>query len=353
MPKSDVIVNVPGITVKKVINLRTRTVLVQAVCTAKGPCPHCGAQRLRNKGKFIRQVRHQSIGLRNSVLRIQARKFRCLVCLRYFRQPLPGVLPRHRATQKLKEQVFKLHSQGISQVDLESRFHVSQSTLERYFHEYYWREHQKILHRDCPSVLGIDEHFFSRGKRFATTLCDLRKHRVFDVVDGRSQVSLASFLEQLPGKEAVKVICMDLSTTYRRIAKHYFPNAKVVADRFHVIRLINHLAMQAYTSIDPTIKYNRGLLAVLRTHPERLSSKRKQLRDYYFQNNKAIEAIYAFKQQLHSLLMIKHQTQQECQELIPKLINMIAQLKSSPIRPLAKLGKTLYRWREEIASVVV
>jgi transposase len=35
-------------------------------------------------------------------------------------------------------------------------------------------------------VLGIDEHTLHKGMRFATTFVDLKSHRVFDVVPGRS-----------------------------------------------------------------------------------------------------------------------------------------------------------------------
>ena len=41
-----------------------------------------------------------------------------------------------------------------------------------------------------PRVLGIDEHFFTRKKGFATTLCDLGSHKIYDVVLGRSELSL-------------------------------------------------------------------------------------------------------------------------------------------------------------------
>lgn len=68
---------------------------------------------------------------------------------------------------------------------------------------------------------------------------------------------------------------MDLSSTYRKLVRRYFPNAKIVADRFHVIRLINQLALQTYQTLDPTMKYNRGLLGALRTHPERLKPKQQ------------------------------------------------------------------------------
>jgi len=93
--------------------------------------------------------------------------------------------------------------------------------------------------RNCPLVLGIDEHFFTRRKGFATTLCDLKNHKIYDVVLGRSELSLETYFQGLQGKEQVKVVCMDLATHYRSLVRKHFPKAKIVADRFHVIRLIN------------------------------------------------------------------------------------------------------------------
>ena len=63
-----------------------------------------------------------------------------------------------------------------------------------------------------PGGLGIDEHFFSRRHGYATTFCDLKHHRVYDVVLGRSEAALEGYLAQLPGKERVQVVCMDLAT---------------------------------------------------------------------------------------------------------------------------------------------
>lgn len=54
------------------------------------------------------------------------------------------------------------------------------------------------------------------------------------------------------------VVGIDLSSSYRSLVKRYFPNAKIVADRFHVIRLINQLSLQTFHQIDPAMKYQRG-----------------------------------------------------------------------------------------------
>jgi transposase len=89
---------------------------------------------------------------------------------------------------------------------------------------------------------------------------------VFDVLPGRSGASLRSYLKQLPGKEQVRVIVMDLSETYRQIARQYFPNAMIVADRFHVIRLVNQHFLKLRQSHDPEGRKNRGLLSLIRRH---------------------------------------------------------------------------------------
>jgi len=73
----------------------------------------------------------------------------------------------------------------------------------------------------AQQVLGIDEHFFTRRKGFATTLCDLKNHKIYDMVLGRSELSLESYFQRLEGKAQVKVVCMDLATHYRSLRKHF------------------------------------------------------------------------------------------------------------------------------------
>jgi len=63
----------------------------------------------------------------------------------------------------------------------------------------------------CPPVLGIDEHFFTRRLGYATTFCDLRHHKVYDVVLGRSEAALESYLQRLEGREQVRVVCLHLA----------------------------------------------------------------------------------------------------------------------------------------------
>ncbi|WP_141710176.1 transposase, partial [Legionella parisiensis] len=179
----------------------------------------------------------------------------------------------------------------------------------------------------------------------------LRKHKVFDVVKGRSEGDLRAYLQQLPGKERVKVICMDLSSTYRSMVKKYFPNAMIVADRFHVIRLIQHQCMMTYRELSSEIKNNRRILALLRTRPDNLTEEKKAKRDAFLMQNPAIDAIYQFQQRLHSLLMKRALTQHACRKVIPTFLDMLVELKQSAFKALASLGKTLGAWKDEVARM--
>ena len=214
-------------------------------------CPHCAGTRVRSKGLYHRQVRHEDWGLRHCTLQVQAVKWRCLDCGRQFRQRLPGILPCQRASEAFRSAIFTQHLDGINRSRLGRREGIGAATVERYFRHGLQRRFSERHSGRCPPVLGIDEHFFTRKKGFATTLCDLRKHKVYDVVLGRSEASLEGYLQDLQGRDQVRVVCMDLSTTYRALVRKYFPKARIVADRFHVIRLVNHHFLACWRDLDP------------------------------------------------------------------------------------------------------
>ena len=79
---------------------------------------------------------------------------------------------------------------------------------------------------------------------FATTIADLSHHRIYDIIKGKKHSDIESTLMSYKGREKVKVVCMDLSSGYRSIVRRCFPRAKIVADRFHVIRLVLYHFME-------------------------------------------------------------------------------------------------------------
>jgi transposase len=314
-------------------------------------CAHCRGTALRSKGWIERRVRHEDWGLRHCVLAIRVPKSRCLSCGRYSRQPLPGILPCQRASEAFQKAIYQQHLDGINRSRLGRREHIGAATVERYFRRGLQRQFKEWHPARCPTVLGIDEHFFTRRQGYATTLCDLHNRKVYDVVLGRSQAALETYLARLEGKAEVRVVCMDLASVYRAIVRQHFPNARIVADRFHVIRIINHHFLACWKELDPVGSKHRGLVSLLRRHRHHLSLEQQTRLAAYLAAHPALELIYRFKQRLCYLLLKKHRTRKQCEKLAPRLLRAISQLRQAGLPQLVQLGETLHAWREEIAAM--
>lgn len=327
-------------------------VLIEGRYVGPAKCPHCGGDKLRSRGRYVRRLRHSSFGLRPCFLELEIRKFKCRGCGRSFHQRVPGVGLRRRSTEPYRRQIVKGHEGGISQRTLGQREKLGSATVERWYQEYLTIKVRERVNDPWPRALGVDEHFFSRKDGYATTWCNLEKHRVHDVVLGRSEKALEPYLDKLPGKERVRVICMDLAEPYRGMARKHFPKALIVADRFHVIRLVNHHFVAAWAQLDPQGRKSRGLLSLVRRHPEHLKPKQGVRLTEYLKQHPVFESVYLFKQKLIRLLKFKSINQRKARRLVPYLLWAIEQLRNSPLAPLATLGQTMWEWREEIARML-
>lgn len=244
MPCVDTIIGLPQFEVIKIES--AKRLRIHAMYKGEVSCPHCASRSLRRKDSFLRRIRHYLIGERLSEILVKSSKFQCLECKRYFNQRFPGVLPRRRSSEPFRKQVAMQHHDGVTQHTLSKRLELGTATIERWYQDFLGLQASKLNGASCPKVLGIDEHFFTRKQGYATTLVDLSKRRVYDVMLGRSEKRLEAKLRGLPLKQNVRVVVMDLSETYRSIARKHFPRALIVADRFHVIRLINEHFMDTW-----------------------------------------------------------------------------------------------------------
>ncbi len=314
-------------------------------------CPECGSKQLRLKDRRLRHPRHEDWGLRQTYLELETKKWHCKDCGRFFWQRFPGILARMRASEPFRQAVCQKHFDGISRSRLGRRERISPATIERWFGVWLRQKAGERISVQCPQILGIDEHFFTRKLGYATTFCDLRNHKIYDVVPGRSEASLESYLARLEGKDRVEMICMDLAAGYRALARKHFPQARIVADRFHVIRTVNHHFLGCWKEIDPVGAKNRGLLSLMRRHRQNLKPEQYERLSEYLRRYPALESIYRFKQRLCSLLLEKHHNQKKCHQLAARFLRYVADLKACQLHHLVTLGNTLDSWKDEIACM--
>jgi transposase len=168
---------------------------------------------------------------------------------------------------------------------------------------------------------------------------------------GRSELSLETYFQRLEGKDQVRVVCMDLASNYRSLVRKYFPHARIVADRFHVIRIINHHFLACWRDIDGVGANNRGLLSLLRRHRHKLSDDQQLRLQDYLGEHPVLETIYRFKPRLCYLLLKKHRTRKQCEQLVPRFLRAVYQLRQAGLAQLVQLGQTLSAWSQEIAAM--
>lgn len=101
----------------------------------------------------------------------------------------------------------------------------------------------RIGHVDA---LGMDETSFLAGNQFHHTLyvtgfVDLSRHRLLDVVPGRSATSVSDWLDDQPAEwlEAVRAVALDPHRGYANGLLAHLGHATVVVDHFHAVALAN------------------------------------------------------------------------------------------------------------------
>ena len=342
-----------GIEEYKVISTRgCNPVEITAEFTGAVICPHCKGRRVRKKDTFLREIRHLCIGLKNTALKIKTHKFYCRSCGKYFNSRLPGILPYQQSSELFKDEVATRHHGGYSKSHLGKCVSLSSSTVERYYQRYLRLKDRETVDAYCPKILGIDEKHFTKKLGFMTTFADLKRRKVYDLALGRSEKSLAGFVKKIPHRENCKVALMDLCDPFRSLVRKHFPNALIVADRFHVIKLVNHHFVKTWALLDEEGRKDRALTSLMRRHEWNLKdeAQRARLRSY-LRSRPGLEAIYDFKQKLTLLLLTRVSSESQARPFVQEFISAIRALQESGFKSLVTLGNTLESWREEIVRM--
>jgi transposase len=120
---------------------------------------------------------------------------------------------------------------------------------ERFVRECFrdWAERrlaEEIPEGYCPKCLGVDEYSVRKGRVYETVVCDLGERRVLASLEGRDGKAFQEWLEARDDPWKVEVATMDMSQTYREVVQLCLPRAKIVADRFHVVRRVGRALNQ-------------------------------------------------------------------------------------------------------------
>ena len=241
----------------------------------------------------------------------------------------------------------------------------------------WWTVMRQVVERGTPQVadparlqdvaaVGVDETAYlranaTRSTTFATGIADLtpgRPARLLDVVEGRSGTVLASWLadQDRAWRAGISTASLDPFRGYATALTSHLPDAVRVLDPFHVVRLasaavddVRRRVQQAQTGHrgrtgDPLY----GIRRILRRRADHLSVKaRARLETGLIVGDPDGEVTIAWTIAQQVMDLYQHNDPEQASNTATELI---AALRECPIEELARLGRTLHAWREELLA---
>lgn len=211
--------------------------VVSAVGPAFGICPDCGERTRNRHGWFNRSLQDLLVQGKTVTVKLRLSRWRCAhqKCERQtFTDRLPTIAsPYARRTRRVAEIVGLLgHSMGGRPGErLMGRLGmpVSDDTILRQL-----KRDAAVAHRNSTvRVIGIDDWSWRRSWRYGTIIVDLEHRSVVDILEDRSVGSAAQWLERHP---SVEIVSRDRCGLYAEAAREGAPQARQVADRFHLMQ---------------------------------------------------------------------------------------------------------------------
>jgi transposase len=201
-------------------------------------CPRCG--EITSKEHDRREQRKQDRRLRDKpvYLMLLKRRFRCHGCGKVFTEPDEVFGPRRRSSTRFREYLGReaLH-QTVRRMAQKER--VGEGLVRKCVAEEIGRMLEAREARETPEFMGLDEYSVSGRRLYHTAICDLVDREVMEVVEGQGQQRVKEYLDRLLRPERVKAVAMDMHEPFRQAVQMCLPGAKVVADKFHLVRHVN------------------------------------------------------------------------------------------------------------------
>jgi len=197
-------------------------------------CIRCGViGQLYRHG--IKRQRFMDLPIHNKRvgLIVHRQRYHCRACKKTSFQPLPDMGKNHATTARLLAYIGK-ESMKRTFVSVADDTGIHERTVRRLFASEVARLETEVKF-ETPRWLGIDEvHLVNRARCILT---NVEQKTVIDMLTSRTKDVVGRYLYQMPNRNYVELVAMDMWQPYRDAVRDVLPQATVVIDRFHVIRL--------------------------------------------------------------------------------------------------------------------
>ena len=201
-------------------------------------CSACGARDVLPRGHVERRFRSLPIGSRATFVVLPIPRVECRACGVVRQVAIPFADPRRSYTKAFERYALEL-SRSMTIRDVARHLNVGWDVIKDIQKRDLLRRFAKPKLKHLRHI-AIDEIAVAKGHRYLTVVMDLESGAVVFVGDGKGADALKPFWKRLrPSGDKIKAVAMDMSAAYRGAVATNLPKAKIVFDRFHVVKLFN------------------------------------------------------------------------------------------------------------------
>ena len=225
------LLNLEDVIITNVENIADQLHIHIELPRGKHICPVCGAVTDRVHDYRMQVIKDVPMA-RDTFLHLRKRRYRCDCGKRFFEKNT--FLPRYyRVTSRLLIEIIFAFKKVVSAKEIGSRYNVSSMTAMRYFNLF----NKKLT--TLPEIISLDEFKGnSGGQKYNSIIVDPKDKVVLDILPNRFESDLIKYFSQFSNKTEVKYFVCDMNPHFREVAKSCFPQATIVADKYHVIRQV-------------------------------------------------------------------------------------------------------------------
>ena len=312
-------------------------------------CPHCGYTTTYIKDYRLQKVKDLSLAGKPLKVTISKRRYICKNCNSTFTENNPYIKRYCHFPQRFYLEVIKETFNLQSFSAIARRFGTSVTSIIR------WFDNINYPKAELPSCIAIDEFKGNAGgEKFQCNLSNPVEHKIIDILPNRDSEDLYKHFLEYPYEKRAKVkkVVMDLSTLFRSVAKKIFPEAKIIADKFHVIRVVTNSLENTRKRIQKEFHeakrkwFKRSHYLLLKKH-ESLTEEDIIELNRMLNSSRELEQAWVLKELFYEIF--RKETRPEAKKELGNWLSLADELS---IPEFQHCITTFTNWRTELANIV-
>jgi len=315
-------------------------------------CSNCNSKKVIKRGEYERWLKTVPIGNKPVWIVVPVPRVECKKCGLVRRIDIQ-IADNRRWHTKAFERLALMLCKSMTLKDVAEFLEVGWDTIKdikkRYLSKKFSKPRLKSL-----KYIAIDEISVRKNHKYVTVVMDLVSGAVVYVGDGKEADALKPFWKRLRHSGAkIEGVAIDMSPAYISAVTENLPNAPIIFDHFHIVKLMNEKLSKIRRTLHHELSKAgekdvlKGSRWILLKNPENLNPDKgedQRLKEA-LELNEPLATAYYMKEDLRQIWI-----QPDKNKAGKVLDDWISRAEASGVGQLKKMGKMLSTHRNRILA---